>query len=204
MRFTTTLQTIKHALDTTRAIDWIAPLALRAYLAPVFWMAGMNKLADFQGTVDWFGADGLGLPFPQVMATLATGAELGGAVSLALGLGLRWLCIPMMVTMIVAMATVHWQNGWLAIAEDMGPFANHRTMAAAEQLAKAKEILMQHGDYDQLTEYGSLAILNNGIEFAVTYFVMLLTLFFSGAGRWISLDFWIARWLKASTSEKPA
>lgn len=200
MLLKTTLQTIQRTLDATRAVDWLAPLLMRAYLAPIFWMAGMNKLADFQGTVDWFGADGLGLPCPQLMASLATGAELGGAVSLALGLGLRWMAVPMMFTMIVAMATVHWQNGWLAIAEGMGPFANHRTMAAAEQLSKAREILMQHGDYDSLTEYGSLAILNNGIEFAATYFVMLLSLFFTGAGRIISLDDWIARRLAASVA----
>jgi uncharacterized membrane protein YphA (DoxX/SURF4 family) len=34
-------------------------------------------------------------------------------------------------------------------------------------------------------------ILNNGIEFAATYFVMLLSLFFTGAGRFFSLDYWI-------------
>ena len=35
-------------------------------------------------------------------------------------------------------------------------------------------------------------ILNNGIEFAVTYFVMLLALFFIGAGKYLSVDYWIA------------
>ena len=36
-------------------------------------------------------------------------------------------------------------------------------------------------------------VLNNGIEFAATYFIMLLVLFFTGAGNYISLDYWIAR-----------
>jgi putative oxidoreductase len=36
-------------------------------------------------------------------------------------------------------------------------------------------------------------VLNNGIEFAATYFIMLLALFFIGAGRYVSLDYWIAR-----------
>jgi putative oxidoreductase len=36
-------------------------------------------------------------------------------------------------------------------------------------------------------------ILNNGIEFAATYFVMLLALFFMGGGRWVSLDDWLRR-----------
>jgi uncharacterized membrane protein YphA (DoxX/SURF4 family) len=36
-------------------------------------------------------------------------------------------------------------------------------------------------------------ILNNGIEFAATYFIMLLALFFIGAGKYLSVDYWIAR-----------
>lgn len=186
------------ALNATRAADWLAPLALRLYLAPIFWMAGMQKLTHFSDTVEWFGnADwGLGLPLPTLMATLATGAELGGALSLLLGLGLRYFCVPMMVTMIVAIVSVHWHNGWLAIAEGSGLFASERTQMAVERLAQAKAILMEHGDYDYLTEYGSLVVLNNGIEFAVTYLVMLLALFFGGAGRYVSVDDWIARALK--------
>ena len=30
-------------LDRTRALDFLAPLALRLYLVPVFWMAGSMK-----------------------------------------------------------------------------------------------------------------------------------------------------------------
>ena len=151
--------------------------------------------------MEWFGDKdwGLGLPFPALLAALATAAELGGAVLLLLGLGVRWISIPLMATMVVAMVSVHWHNGWLAIAEGMGPFATERTAAAVERLAKAKEILMQHGDYEWLTEYGSLAILNNGIEFAVTYFVMLLVLFFVGGGRYVSADYWLGRRAFASS-----
>lgn len=182
-------------LDTTRGADWLAPLALRLYLVPVFWMAGMQKLSHFGDTVEWFGNSdgGLGLPFPAVMAVLATATELVGALSLLFGIALRWMCLPLLATMGVAAVTVHAQNGWLAIAENMGVFANERTIEAARRLEQAKEILMQHGDYDDLTEYGTLVILNNGIEFAVTYAVMLLALFFIGGGRYVSVDFWIRR-----------
>lgn len=201
---------LQHRLNATRRVDWLSPLLLRFYLAPVFWMAGWNKLMAFESTVEWFGDKdwGLGLPFPVVMAGLATASELGGAVLLALGLGVRWVSLPLMATMLVAISTVHWHNGWLAIAEGMGPFASERTAAAVERLAAAKQILMQHGNYEWLTEHGSLAILNNGIEFAVTYFVMLLVLFFSGAGRYVSLDYWIGERLAcrrvASTAEYAA
>lgn len=182
-------------LDSTRKLDFLAPLALRLYLAPIFFTAGMNKFNSFPDTVQWFGdmMDGLGLPFPTLMAGLATGTELVGSAALVLGLGLRWMTLPMMFTMIVAIVTVHWPNGWLAIAEGVGPFATERTMGAIERLNEAKDILMQHGDYDHLTENGSLVILNNGIEFAVTYLIMLLSLFFTGAGRYFSVDYWIRR-----------
>lgn len=189
------LLNLQALLNRSRQLDFLAPLALRLYLAPIFWVAGMNKLSSFPDTVAWFGdmMAGLGLPFPTLMAALATGAELGGAVALVLGLGLRWMTLPLMVTMVVAIVTVHWPNGWLAISEGMGPFATERTMAAIDRLHEARELLMQYGDYDHLTEYGPLVILNNGIEFAATYLLMLLSLFFTGAGRYVSLDYWIDR-----------
>ncbi|HSW15347.1 MAG TPA: DoxX family protein [Solimonas sp.] len=189
------LLAVQNLLDRTRAADWLAPLAMRLYLVPVFWMAGTQKMAHFSDTVDWFGdmMYGLGLPFPGLMAFLATATELVGAVSLALGLGLRWMCIPLIFTMVVAIATVHWPNGWLAISESMGPFATERTMAAIERLQEARSILQEHGDYDRLTEFGNIVILNNGIEFAVTYLVMLLSLFFTGGGRYVSVDYWLRR-----------
>lgn len=188
-------------LDRSRIADGLAPLLLRLYLAPVFWMAGMQKLNHFADTVSWFGDSdyGLGLPFPWLMAALATAAELVGAVSLLLGLAVRWVSLPLMVTMLVAAITVHWPNGWLAIAEATGPFATERTMEAVERLQRAREILREHGDYTYLTEHGSLVMLNNGIEFAATYFIMLLSLFFTGAGRYVSIDYWLRLRIRGDT-----
>lgn len=182
-------------LDRFRALDFLGPLALRLYLAPIFWMAGTKKLADMDSTIEWFGNPdwGLGLPYPEVMAWLATLTEVSGAILLVIGLAVRWISIPLMVTMVVAIVTVHWPNGWLAIAEGSGLFATERTAGAIERLDRAKEILQEHANYDWITENGSLVILNNGIEFAATYFIMLLVLFFIGAGRFFSLDYWIRR-----------
>jgi uncharacterized membrane protein YphA (DoxX/SURF4 family) len=63
-----------------------------------------------------------------------------------------------------------------------------------KRLNAARGILREHGNYDWLTDKGAIVILNNGIEFAATYFIMLLSLFFTGAGRYVSLDYWIAKW----------
>jgi len=183
-------------LDKFRALDFLGPLALRLYLAPIFWMAGTKKLADMESTIAWFGNPewGLGLPFPALMAWMAALTETGGAILLLLGLGVRWISVPLMVTMIVAAVTVHLQNGWLAIAEGSGFFASDRTAGAVERLSQAKDILREHGNYQWLTENGNFVVLNNGIEFAATYFIMLLVLFFIGAGKYFSLDYYIKNW----------
>jgi len=182
-------------LNLSTKVDFIAPLALRFYLVPIMWMAGTKKLTNFDSTVQWFGNSewGLGLPFPSVLASLVTSVEIIGAIFLLLGFAVRWISIPLFFTMIGAALSVHWKNGWLAIAEPNGFFANERTIEAAVRLAKAKEILHNHGNYEWLTEQGSFVILNNGIEFAATYSLMLLVLFFMGAGRYLSIDYWLAQ-----------
>ncbi|TNF37656.1 MAG: DoxX family protein [Gammaproteobacteria bacterium] len=194
------LQRLQDLLNTSRVADFLAPLALRLYLAPIFWMAGTNKLGSMDSTIEWFGNPdwGLGLPFPTLMAWLAALTEAGGAILLVFGIAVRWVSIPLMITMMVAMITVHWQNGWLAIAEgSQSLFASDRTIGAIERLDRAKDILQTHGNYEWLTENGSIVILNNGIEFAATYFIMLLVLFFCGAGRYVSVDYWANNWLKS-------
>lgn len=190
------LNRLQDLLDSFRAIDFLGPLALRLYLVPIFWMAGTKKLSDIESTAAWFGNPdwGLGLPYPEFMAWAASLTEAGGAILLLLGLAVRWVSIPLMITMVVAAVTVHLQHGWLAIAEGADSlFATERTIEATERLSRAKEILNEHGNYNWLTEHGSFVVLNNGIEFAATYFIMLLALFFIGAGRYLSFDYWIAK-----------
>lgn len=189
------LNRLQDLLDGFRAVDFLGPLALRLYLVPVFWVAGMNKVNGFEDVVAWFGNPdwGLGLPMPGLMAALATGTEVIGAVLLLVGLAVRWISIPLMVTMVVAAVSVHWQNGWQAVADAQSPFPPADIAEAQQRLEAAKSLLQQHGNYDWLTGSGSFVISNNGIEWAATYFVMLLALFFIGGGRWLSLDWWIAR-----------
>ena len=76
-------------LNAVKVADFLGPLALRLYLVPVFWVAGMNKVNSFDNTAAWFGNPdwGLGLPAPTLMAGLATGTEVLGAIALLVGLG---------------------------------------------------------------------------------------------------------------------
>jgi uncharacterized membrane protein YphA (DoxX/SURF4 family) len=188
------IRRLNKPLEFLAFADFLAPLALRLYLVPVFWVAGSNKLQSMESTIAWFGNPdwGLGLPLPALLAWLATLTEAFGAVLLLIGLGVRWISLPLMITMLVAAFAVHWQNGWLAIAEKTGVFATERTVEATERLDRAKDILQEHGNYGWLTEHGNFVVLNNGIEFAATYFVMLLALLYLGSGK-AGVDYWLNR-----------
>jgi hypothetical protein len=126
-----------------------------------------------------------------------------------------------MFTMLVAATTVHLENGWFAITPtnasispanviswlgvESGQQSLENSQQTASRLDVMKNILAQHGNTDWLYEKGNIVVLNNGIEFSVTYFIMLLALFFIGAGRFTSLDYFIAkRYLTVDKSNVPA
>ena len=145
-------------LEKIKHLDFIAPLLLRLYLVPIFWMAGTKKLASMEDTISWFGNPdwGLGMPLPGLMAYLATFTEIIGAVFLFFGISVRWISIPLLFTMFIAAVSVHWQNGWLAIAEGSGLFATERTIGAIERLDRAKTILQDNANYSWLYTLASL------------------------------------------------
>lgn len=201
------LNSAQSLLDKTKTLDFVAPLALRLYLAPIFIAVGLHKAQNFETIVYWFEYS-LQLPMPELMAFLATAAELLGGLALLLGVAVRWAAIPLMITMLVAAFSAHWENGWFAVAPS-DPDTSVAKVAAvvgfpgadqslenseevALRLTKAKNLLREHGNYEWLTEKGNFVVLNNGIEFAATYFIMLLSLFFTGAGRYASVDYWLA------------
>ena len=192
--------------------DFSASLLLRIFLAPIFIKAGYGKLqlansdAGFferftadPDVVAWFGNPdwGLGMPVPELMAFLAGWTEFLGGWLLLFGLLTRYIAIPLMFTMIVAAATAHWDNGWHALPETKltvpWEWRADKIEAANIRKEKAKDILREHANYNWITEHGSITVLKNGIEFAATYFIMLLALLFLGGGRYVSVDYWIAQ-----------
>lgn len=188
------IRLINSLFDKLGALNFLAPLALRLFLAPIFILAGMNKLSNVQNVAFWF--ESLGFPAPEVMVWLAGGTELIGGIMLLIGFGVRWAAVPLMVTMAVA-ASTHWDNGWHALPEQelTMPWEWRVDLIedASERKSKAKEILKANSNYKWITAAGPFTILKNGIEFAATYFIMLLTLFFIGAGRFFSVDYYL--WL---------
>ena len=193
------LQNIDQVFEKISVMDGIAPLLLRIYLAPIFIQAGYGKLASFENTAAWFGNPewGLGLPFPEFMAAMAGGTEFFGGWLLLFGFATRLIAIPLMFTMIVAAVTAHWQYGWHALPESSLTVPWEWRMdlieEANERKDAARSLLQEYGNYDWLTEKGAITVLKNGIEFAATYFIMLVVLFFSGGGRYTSIDHFLAR-----------
>lgn len=189
------LTRLQDLLDATRKLDFLAPVLLRLFLAPIFILAGLNKLGNVEAVAWWF--DSIGFPAPTLMVYLAGLTELVGGIGLLLGLAVRWLSVPLMVTMIMAAASVHWDSGWHVLPETelTVPWEWRQDLIedAVERRDAARSLLQEHGDYDWLTQAGPITVLKNGIEFAATYFIMLLTLFFIGAGRFLSLDYWIRK-----------
>jgi putative oxidoreductase len=87
-------------------------LFTRLVLAYGFYNPAMMKLKDITSIAEWFGS--IGIPFPTLNAYLATGTEVLGVILLTLGLFTRLISIPLIITMIVAIVTVHGENGFEA------------------------------------------------------------------------------------------
>ena len=162
-------------------IEDLPLLLIRILLFYAFIGPAMEKWGNMETTIEWFDKE-LGLPAPALNAYMAASTELIGAYMVLFGLGSRFISIPLIITMLVAIATVHGDNGWNAI----GASANNPEIA--DRIEAARSILKEHGNYDWLTAEGSFVILQNGIEFASTYIIMLLVLVSRGSGR-ISADF---------------
>ena len=192
------LRRLSGYLDSTRKFDFLAPLAFRVFLAPIFILAGLGKLSAIEGTAQYFGF--LGIPAPTLMAYAAGLTELVGGILLIPGVAVRLVAVPLMFTMVVAAGAAHWENGWHALPDEelTMPWEWRKDLieGAVERRTMARTLLRRHGNYDWLTETGSITILKNGIEFAATYFLMLLSLFFSGAGR-LSVDHFLAGRLRS-------
>jgi len=56
----------------------------------------------------------MGIPLPTLNAYMAASTEAIGVVLLILGLGTRFISVPLIIVMLVAIFTVHFANGFAA------------------------------------------------------------------------------------------
>lgn len=90
----------------------VSLLMLRFILAYGFYEPAMSKIKNISSVAEWFA--NLGIPVPMLSAYLAAGTEIVGIALLILGFLTRIISIPLIITMIVAIITVHWNNGFAA------------------------------------------------------------------------------------------
>lgn len=104
------LLSLHKVLEGLKSFDFFGLLLLRLYLFYIFWYAGTEKKGNFEDFSSWLTS--LGLPFPELFTWLVIISEAGGALLLLVGLFVRWVTIPMLVIMSLAIFVIHWDNGW--------------------------------------------------------------------------------------------
>ena len=109
---TKTFQKYNLAVKELNRLKDIPLLFIRLVLAYGFYTTASMKWSNISGVAEWFGS--LGIPAPAFNAYLAASTEIAGVVLLTLGLATRFISIPLMITMIVAIITVHLPNGFEA------------------------------------------------------------------------------------------
>ncbi len=102
----------KHVQKLSDKIKDIPLLFLRLILAYGFFGPAMMKWSDIHAIGDWFSS--MNYPFPYFSAYLAGVTEISGVFLLILGFGTRLISIPLMITMLVAIFTVHIDYGFEA------------------------------------------------------------------------------------------
>ncbi|GJL79990.1 MAG: oxidoreductase [Nitrospinaceae bacterium] len=94
----------------------LSALILRVMVGVVFVYHGGQKLFGAFGGPGIKGFTGylqsLGIPFPEINAYMAAGAEFFCGLALIAGLWVRLAAIPLIFTMIVAIATATGKNGF--------------------------------------------------------------------------------------------
>jgi len=90
----------------------LALLLARLVVAYGFYNPALLKWSNFDTTVAWFIE--LGIPFASLATFLTASIEISAVVLLILGLFTRFITIPLMVIMVVAIVTVHYVNGFSA------------------------------------------------------------------------------------------
>jgi len=183
-------------------------------------ISGIDVIFAKPEIIEWFGNSqwGLGLPYAEVLANLAAWFEFFGGWLLLIGFLTRLLTIPLLFTMFVAASSVHAENGWFSITPtnsnispakvfdwlgfDSAQTSINNSDQTAIRLDRMRELLEENGNAEWLYEHGNIVVLNNGIEFSAIYFVLLLALFFIGAGRYTSIDSYLYNYFLKQQSLK--
>ena len=177
-----------------RGLDFLPPLMFRFFLAPLLWFSGQNKLGLFTAEdMAWYNPLTWGnsetyqaaatkmseMPFigsmADVLPGLVGGLEIVGAFLLLIGLAVRWISLPL-----------------------LGLFGIMVIAALGDQglIAALKEMLLSGTGYAEMS--------STAFTKGVIYFLMLFSLFFMGAGRFFSVDWFLYRGQQKKISAQAA
>lgn len=87
-------------------------LFARLTVAYGFYEPAMMKWGGIENVASWFG--NMGIPFPTLNAYMAASTEALGVVLLTLGFMTRFIAIPLIIVMLVAIFMVHLAHGFSA------------------------------------------------------------------------------------------
>ena len=172
-----------------KGFDFLPPLLLRLFLAPMLWISGSKKLGLFAGDdfiwhtpMSWFDAatyqasvellTATPMPIPEVMNGVIGSVEVIGAFLLVLGFAVRWVSLPLLALM---------------------GFTILLALGSADVVTAGEDMLMSHA-YTNATA--------DRLTIGFMYFLMVLSLFFMGAGRYFSVDWFLYRKLQRRIDEK--
>jgi len=89
-------------------LEWLPILLARIAVGWTFMQTGWGKLHDLTSVVDFFRE--LGIPYPELQAPFVASVELVCGTLIFVGLFSRIAALPLIGTMVVAIATAQWEN----------------------------------------------------------------------------------------------
>lgn len=95
-------------LSATQPLAQIPPLFARVTVGLVFVSTGWGKLQHLDRTIAFF--QSLGIPAPEYQAPFVAATELTCGLLLVLGVATRFAAVPLISTMVVAIATALWSE----------------------------------------------------------------------------------------------
>ncbi|MGH7818726.1 MAG: DoxX family protein [Candidatus Binatia bacterium] len=87
---------------------WLPPTLARIAVGWVFLQTGWGKLQNLDRIIAFF--TDLGIPFPQYQAPFVSATELVCGALVLVGLLTRFAAVPLIGTMVVAIATAQWSQ----------------------------------------------------------------------------------------------
>jgi putative oxidoreductase len=102
------LQLREKALGALSRIEFLGPLLARLTVGVVFAQSGWGKLNNLPQVIEFF--ESIGIPAPELQAPFVAGVELVAGALLVVGLASRFAAVPLVITMVVAIATALWDE----------------------------------------------------------------------------------------------